>query len=98
MKHRIFDVALVHRADAHVDVGRFRTEVTQYVDQDVAGQVLTGSYVHFAAAGIDIDGLTELAHALEKREGVRQEAATVVGQHGRSPRPAALPIQLDAEL
>ena len=72
-------------------------EPFQDVDEEVSNQVLARGNADFPRAGLDVEGAEELLRALEKAEGMRQEAAALVGQHGGSPRAAPLPVQLDAQ-
>ena len=48
-------------------------------------------------AALDVERAAELLRALEEADGVRQEAPALVGEQRRSPRAAALAVQLDAE-
>ena len=94
---RLFDLELVHRADAHVNAGRRLAEVFQDVDEQIPDQILAGRDPDFARAALDVERAAELLRALEETDGVWQEAPPLVGEQRRSARPAALAVQLDAE-
>ena len=80
-----------------MNLGRRLAELLQDVDQEISNQILARGDADFLRAGLDVERAAELLRALEEADGVRQETPALVGQHRRSPRPAAFPVQLDAE-
>src|SRR5262249_17957348 len=69
----LLNLALVHGADAHVNVRSFDVESPEHVDEHVARQILARRHMDLSSPHFELHCLTELARALEKRERMWQE-------------------------
>ena len=69
----------------------------EYVDEEIADQILAGRDADFLRARLDVERAAELLRALEETDGVWQEPPALLGEHGQPARPAALAVQFDAQ-
>ena len=57
-----------------------------------------GRDMNLPRRGLHVHGMAECTHVFEKRQRVREKAASLLGENGRPPRTTALAIELDAQL